>query len=270
MHIHIIKSIVNDRFAGFISEPPSPKSPVEKPSDFIYAFIELVEENIPNYFGGVFVYRSNSSLFFYAEFLQKISRFLNRICGLAIFHCFSIAQNILHIVYIIHSKITNDHSACFNIHYMYLAKFRFIELSIPCFSLKEYPYMKNAVVLLYNYFARISEISAHYTLTLLTRSSVLYLVIGRKKNPNPFPILKIWFGLYWFSHGSPARSTGHWAWILAARYFAARSNSAVLKPHWGLIHYGFFKSVSRFAKKKKPDSFTEFLFMVRETGLEPA
>ncbi len=26
--------------------------------------------------------------------------------------------------------------------------------------------------------------------------------------------------------------------------------SAVLKPHRGLIHCGFFKSVSRFAKKK--------------------
>ena len=36
-------------------------------------------------------------------------------------------------------------------------------------------------------------------------------------------------------------------WILAAR---RRSVSAVLKPHWGLIHYGFFKSVSRFAKKE--------------------
>lgn len=116
MCIHLIKSIVNDCFAGFISEPLSPESPVEKPSDFIYAVIELVEENISNHFGGVFAYRSNSPLFFYAEFLQKISRFLNRICGLAVFHCFSIAQNILHIVYIIHSKITNDHSVCFNIH----------------------------------------------------------------------------------------------------------------------------------------------------------
>ena len=36
-------------------------------------------------------------------------------------------------------------------------------------------------------------------------------------------------------------------WILAAR---RRSVSAVLKPHWGLIHCGFFKSVSRFAKKE--------------------
>ena len=45
-------------------------------------------------------------------------------------------------------------------------------------------------------------------------------------------------------------------WILAAR---RRSVSAVLKPHWGLIHYGFFKSVSRFAKKKKLSAFAEFL-----------
>ena len=32
-------------------------------------------------------------------------------------------------------------------------------------------------------------------------------------------------------------------WILAAR---RRSVSAVLKPHWGLIHSGFFKSCFRF------------------------
>ena len=35
---------------------------------------------------------------------------------------------------------------------------------------------------------------------------------------------------------------GRWDWILAAR---RRSVSAVLKPHRGLIHYGFFKSHSR-------------------------
>ena len=77
MCIHRIKSIVDDRFAGFISEPLSPESPVEKPSHFIYAFIELVEENISNYLAGIFVYRSNSPSFFYAEFLHKISCFLN-------------------------------------------------------------------------------------------------------------------------------------------------------------------------------------------------
>ena len=53
-------------------------------------------------------------------------------------------------------------------------------------------------------------------------------------------------------------------WILAAR---RRSVSAVLKPHWGLIHYGFFKSVSR-VYKKKPDAFAELSFVVRETGLD--
>ena len=55
-------------------------------------------------------------------------------------------------------------------------------------------------------------------------------------------------------------------WILAAR---RRSVSTVLKPHWGLIHYGFFKSVSRFAKKET-QRFHRVSFMVRETGLEPA
>ena len=42
-------------------------------------------------------------------------------------------------------------------------------------------------------------ISAPYTLTLPARSSVLYLCDWKiRKNPNPFPIWKIWFGLYWF------------------------------------------------------------------------
>ena len=45
--------------------------------------------------------------------------------------------------------------------------------------------------------------------------------------------------------------------------------SAVLKPRRGLIHCGFFKSVSRFTKKK-PGAFAELSSMVRETGLEPA
>ena len=53
-------------------------------------------------------------------------------------------------------------------------------------------------------------------------------------------------------------------WILAAR---RRSVSAVLKPHWGLIHCGFFKSVSRFAKKK-PGVFAE-LFLSQELELIP-
>ena len=42
-------------------------------------------------------------------------------------------------------------------------------------------------------------ISAPYTLTLLAKSSMLYLCDWKKiKNPNPFPIWKIQFGLYWF------------------------------------------------------------------------
>ena len=54
--------------------------------------------------------------------------------------------------------------------------------------------------------------------------------------------------------------------ILAAR---RRSVSAVLKPHRGLIHCSFFKSVSRFAKKKL-STLAEPFSLVRETGLEPA
>ena len=41
------------------------------------------------------------------------------------------------------------------------------------------------------------------TLTLLARSSGLYLYDRKiRKNPNPFPIWKIWFGLYWFGAGN--------------------------------------------------------------------
>ena len=130
MRIHLIKSIVNDRFAGFISKPLSPESSVEKPPDFIYAFAELVEENISDHFGGFFVYCGNGPSFFYAEFLQKIGRFLNSIRGLSILHCFGIAQDILHIVYIIYGKITNDHSGSLNIHYKCLVEFQFSELFI--------------------------------------------------------------------------------------------------------------------------------------------
>ena len=46
-------------------------------------------------------------------------------------------------------------------------------------------------------------------------------------------------------------------WILAAR---RRSVSAVLKPHRGLIHYGFFKSVFRFAKKEAQHFSRAFFF----------
>lgn len=50
---------------------------------------------------------------------------------------------------------------------------------------------------------------------------------------NPVRIILVWCGKQ--------------DWILTAR---RRSVSAVLKPHWGLIHYGFFKSVSRVYKKE--------------------
>ena len=65
--------------------------------------------------------------------------------------------------------------------------------------MKEYPYMKSAVVLLYDYSQGSQGISAPYTLTLPARFSVLYLCDRKiRKNPNPFPIWKIGFGLYKF------------------------------------------------------------------------
>ena len=68
--------------------------------------------------------------------------------------------------------------------------------------MKGYPYMKNAIVFLYNYFARLlRNLSPLHT--DLARSSVLYLWDRKiKKNPNPFPIWKIQFGLYWFGVGN--------------------------------------------------------------------
>ena len=39
--------------------------------------------------------------------------------------------------------------------------------------------------------------------SMLARSSGLYLFDRKiRKNPNPFPIWKIWFGLYWFGAGN--------------------------------------------------------------------
>ena len=56
-------------------------------------------------------------------------------------------------------------------------------------------------------------------------------------------------------------------WILAAR---RRSVSAVLKPHWGLIHCGFFKSVSRFTKKEAQRFRRAFFYgAADETKSEP-
>ena len=71
-----------------------------------------------------------------------------------------------------------------------------------------------------------------------------------KKSPALLPSFFLWCGKQ--------------DWILAAR---RRSVSAVLKPHRGLIHCGFFKSVSRFTKKKL-SAFAELFSLVRETGLD--
>ena len=107
-------------------------------------------------------------------------------------------------------------------------------------------------------------ISAPYTQTLHARSSVLYLCDWKKrKNPNLFPIWKIGFGfiLVW---------CGRWDWILTAR---RRSVSAALRPHCGLIHYGFFKSHAlRFfvSKTKKPSVLSKaFAGAVDEIKSEP-
>ena len=85
-------------------------------------------------------------------------------------------------------------------HVFYLHKFRFIEPSIPYFSIKGYPCMKNVDVLPHIGSTRIlrgRSLLAHQT--LLARSSGLYLYDRKiRKNPNPFPIWKIGFGLYWF------------------------------------------------------------------------
>ena len=63
----------------------------------------------------------------------------------------------------------------------------------------------------------------------------------KKKKPDTFAELFLWCGKQ--------------DWILAAR---RRSVSAVLKPHRGLIHCGFFKSVSRVCKKRSPALLPSF------------
>ncbi len=98
--------------------------------------------------------------------------------------------------------------------------------------MKEYPYMKNAIVFLYNYFARLlRNLSPLHT--DLARSSVFILLRQKDKKKsepisdleNPVRIILIWCGKQDL--------------ILTAR---RRSVSAALRPHCGLIHYGFFKS----------------------------
>ena len=66
--------------------------------------------------------------------------------------CFFFPNN--HIISISYLFVKCKFAFC---HVFSSSNFRFIELSIPYFSMKEYSYMKNVVVLLYNYFARISR-----------------------------------------------------------------------------------------------------------------
>ena len=62
--------------------------------------------------------------------------------------------------------------------------------------------MKNVTVLLYTCFARlIRNLSPLHT--DLACKVWLYLYDRKtRKNLNPFPIWKIWFGLYWFGVGN--------------------------------------------------------------------
>ena len=88
-------------------------------------------------------------------------------------------------------------------------------------------------------------------------------VIGRKEKSEPISDLENWVRiiLVW---------CGRWDWILTAR---RRSVSAALRPHCGLIHYGFFKSHAlRFfvSKIKKPSVLSKaFAGAVDETKSEP-
>ena len=63
--------------------------------------------------------------------------------------------------------------------------------------------MKNVIVLLYTYFARLLRNLSPLHTDPACKVSVLYLCDRKiRKNPNPFPIWKIWFGLYWFGAGN--------------------------------------------------------------------
>ena len=76
-------------------------------------------------------------------------------------------------------------------------------------------------------------ISAPYTLTMLARSSGLYLCDWKiRKKSEPISNLENWVRISFVWCGKQD-------WILTAR---RRSVSAALRPHCGLIHYGFFKS----------------------------
>ena len=96
-------------------------------------------------------------------------------------------------------------------------------------------------------------ISAPYTLTLPARSSVLYLWDRKvRKNPNPFPIWKIWFGLY--VSGSPGR----------ARTYNNSVNSRVL-CHWATEDYGIRQRLI-LPGRVQPSTFStgELNFCVRD------
>ena len=142
-------------------------------------------------------------------------------------------------------------------------QFQFIEPSIPYFQMKKQPYAyiwesDDSVVCLSARILR--ECHSLNTLILPARSGALCLYDRKiRKNPNPFPIWKIWFGLYWFGAGN---RTGF------SRLAAARS--APLSGH--TVAWFTTASSSPFPEftKKKPDAFAELSFVVRETGLEPA
>ena len=76
--------------------------------------------------------------------------------------------------------------------------------------MKENPYMKNVVDLLYHYFARIPRNLSPVHTDLACKGWCIYTFVIRRirKNPNPFPIWKIRFGLYWFGAPSGARTLG--------------------------------------------------------------
>ena len=124
--------------------------------------------------------------------------------------------------------------------------------------------MKNAVVLLYTCFARLlRNLSPWHTDPACKVQCVIPLRQKDKKKSEPISDLENWVRiiLVW---------CGRWDWILTAR---RRSVSAALRPHCGLIHYGFFKSHAlRFfvSKTKKPSVLSKaFAGAVDETESEP-
>ena len=126
--------------------------------------------------------------------------------------------------------------------------------------MKEYPCMKNVVVLLHKYFARIPRNLSPLHTDPACKVSVLSLCDRKiKKNEpisdleNPVRIIPIW--------------CGRWDLILTAR---RRSVSAALRPHCGLIHSGFFKSHAlRFfvSKIKKPSVLSKAFAWCGRWGL---